>query len=158
MNPSRPEEITVTFTIDANGILNVSAVCNSHEKFKGELKITNVCGSLKKEEIDRMVAEAENRRKQDKQQCLTFRWELQQYCDEVKRENAGKRNFISEKCDEIVSWLDTCVRPSITQFYQLKNELKALVSTTKYKKPKIENEDSDVEFILVNDSICEIDD
>ncbi|KAJ7041109.1 heat shock protein 70 family [Mycena alexandri] len=53
-------QVEVTFDIDANGILNVSA----SDKTTGEsncITITNDKGRLSKEEIDRMVDEAENR-------------------------------------------------------------------------------------------------
>merc|ERR1711874_481866 len=56
--PRGTPQIEVTFDIDANGILNVSAV----EKARGrseKITITNGQGRLSKEEIDRMVDESE---------------------------------------------------------------------------------------------------
>ena len=51
-------QIEVTFDIDANGILNESAVNKSSGKQK-KITITNDKGQLSKEEIDRMVSDAE---------------------------------------------------------------------------------------------------
>ena len=56
--PRGVPQIEVTFDIDANGILNVSA----HDKTTGKsnrITITNDKGRLSKEEIERMVSEAE---------------------------------------------------------------------------------------------------
>ena len=54
--PRGVPQIEVTFDVDANGILNVSAVDKSTGK---EKKITNDKGRLSKEDVERMVAEAE---------------------------------------------------------------------------------------------------
>ena len=51
-------QIEVTFDIDANGILNVSASDKTTGK-SNRITITNDKGRLSKEEIERMVSEAE---------------------------------------------------------------------------------------------------
>jgi hypothetical protein len=51
-------QVEVTFDIDANGILNVSASDNTTGK-SNRITITNDKGRLSKEEIERMVNEAE---------------------------------------------------------------------------------------------------
>ena len=48
----------MTFDVDANGILNVSAVDKSTGK-QNKITITNEKGRLSKEEIEKMVNEAE---------------------------------------------------------------------------------------------------
>lgn len=63
--PRGVPQIEVTFDVDANGILNVSAV----EKSKGisnKITITNDKARLSKEDIERMVAEAEKYADEDK--------------------------------------------------------------------------------------------
>jgi len=65
--PRGVPQIEVTFDIDANGILNVSA----EEKGTGEkqqITITNDKGRLTKEDIDRMVNEASRFEAEDKKQ------------------------------------------------------------------------------------------
>merc|ERR1711916_270506 len=56
--PRGVPRIDVTFEIDANGILNVSAVDQTTGK-ENKITITNDKGRLSKEDIDRMVREAE---------------------------------------------------------------------------------------------------
>merc|ERR1712018_917066 len=56
--PRGVPQIEVTFDIDANGILNVSAVEKSTGK-ENKITITNDKGRLSKDEIERMVKEAE---------------------------------------------------------------------------------------------------
>jgi len=56
--PRGVPQIEVTFDIDANGILNVSAVDKANGK-EEKITITNDTGRLSKEEIDRMVSDAE---------------------------------------------------------------------------------------------------
>jgi molecular chaperone DnaK len=63
--PARVPQIEVTFDIDANGILNVSA----QDKATGQRQSITITGSgnLSKEEIDRMVREAEANAEADRQ-------------------------------------------------------------------------------------------
>merc|ERR1712113_604767 len=56
--PRGVPQIEVTFDVDANGILNVSAVDKSTGK-ENKITITNDKGRLSKEEIERMVQDAE---------------------------------------------------------------------------------------------------
>jgi L1 cell adhesion molecule like protein len=56
--PKRVPSIDVTFDIDANGVLNVSAEHKVTGQ-KNSITITNRSGRLNKEEIDRMALEAE---------------------------------------------------------------------------------------------------
>ena len=62
--PRGVPQIEITYDVDANGILNVSAVEKSSGK-KSDLTIKNDKGRLSKEEIERMVAEAEANREED---------------------------------------------------------------------------------------------
>ena len=62
--PRGGPQIEVTFALDANGILQVSAVEKSTMK-KNQITITNDKGRLSKEEIERMVREAERFKSED---------------------------------------------------------------------------------------------
>merc|ERR1719373_968653 len=62
--PRGVPHIEVTFDIDANGILNVSAADKSTGK-QNKITITNEKGRLSQAEIDRMVQEAEKYRAED---------------------------------------------------------------------------------------------
>ena len=79
-NPPAPRgvpQINVIFDIDANGILNVSAEDKTTGK-KNKITITNDKGRLSKEDIERMVQEAEKYKSEDEQHkqkvlyCQTF--------------------------------------------------------------------------------------
>jgi L1 cell adhesion molecule like protein len=63
--PRGVPQIEVTFDVDANGILNVSAIEKSTGK-TNKITITNDKARLSKEEIDRMVSEAEKFAEEDK--------------------------------------------------------------------------------------------
>jgi len=65
--PRGVPQIEVTFDIDANGILNVSAADKSTGK-QNKITITNDKGRLSKEEIDQMVRDAEKYRDEDEKQ------------------------------------------------------------------------------------------
>merc|ERR1711886_10215 len=62
--PRGVPQVEVTFDIDANGILNVSAQDKSTGK-SNQITITNEKGRLSQSEIDRMVAEAEKFKAED---------------------------------------------------------------------------------------------
>merc|ERR1711912_135682 len=62
--PRGVPQIEVTFDIDANGILNVSAQDKSTKK-ENKITITNDKGRLSKEDIERMVNEAEKYKDED---------------------------------------------------------------------------------------------
>jgi L1 cell adhesion molecule like protein len=63
--PRGVPQIEVTFDVDANGILNVSAVEKSTGK-SNKITITNDKARLSKEDIERMVEEAEKYASEDK--------------------------------------------------------------------------------------------
>ena len=62
-------QIEVTFDIDANGILNVSALEKGTGKTQ-KITITNDKGRLSKEEIEKMVSEAEKFKEEDEKKLL----------------------------------------------------------------------------------------
>merc|ERR1712172_396831 len=64
--PRGVPQIEVTFDIDSNGILNVSALEKGSGKAE-KITITNDKGRLSKEEIEKMVADAEKFKGEDKQ-------------------------------------------------------------------------------------------
>jgi L1 cell adhesion molecule like protein len=113
--PRGVPQIEVEFDIDANGILNVSA----HDKSTGNTKkitITNDRGRLSKDDIDRMVSEAEKYKEEDEKQKerVVARNQLENYIFSVKQavgdsgdklSNDDKDNVL-KACDESLKWLD----------------------------------------------------
>lgn len=113
--PRGVPKIEVTFDLDANGILNVSA----KEMGSGNVKnitIKNDKGRLSQSDIDRMLAEAERYREEDERQRekITVRNSLEGYVFSVKQalDQAGDKLTDAEKtsarskCDEVIQWLD----------------------------------------------------
>ncbi|XP_067863022.1 heat shock cognate 71 kDa protein-like [Heptranchias perlo] len=115
--PRGVPQIEVTFDIDANGILNVSAVDKSTGK-ENKITITNDKGRLSKEEIDHMVNEAERYKTEDETQRLRVAAKntLESYAYSMKStvENDNIKGKISEddkqkvlnKVKETLDWLD----------------------------------------------------
>jgi len=115
--PRGVPQIEVTFDIDANGILNVTALERSTNK-ENKITITNDKGRLSKEDIERMVNEAEKYRNEDEKQKETISAKngLESYCFNMKatldEENLkskiseSDRTTIMDKCNETIKWLD----------------------------------------------------
>merc|ERR1712172_268538 len=115
--PRGVPQIEVTFDIDANGILNVSAADKSTGK-QNKITITNDKGRLSKEEIEKMVNEAEKYKAEDEKQRdrISAKNGLESYCfnmkstmDEEKVKSAiseSDKKKIEDACDECIKWLD----------------------------------------------------
>jgi len=115
--PRGVPQIEVTFDIDANGILNVSAVDKSTGK-ENKITITNDKGRLSKEEIERMVQDAEKYKADDEKQRdrISSKNSLESYCfnmkstveDEKFKDKISEedRTKILEACNETIKWLD----------------------------------------------------
>jgi len=83
--PRGVPQIEVTFDIDANGILNVSAVDKSTGK-SNKITITNDKGRLSKEDIEKMVQEAEKYKQEDEQvkKRVEAKNGLENYCYSIR--------------------------------------------------------------------------
>ncbi|XP_018416155.1 PREDICTED: heat shock 70 kDa protein isoform X1 [Nanorana parkeri] len=116
--PRGVPQIEVTFDIDANGILNVSAVDKSSGK-QNKITITNDKGRLSKEDIEKMLQDAEKYKADDEAQRekIAAKNSLESYAFNIKStmedENLkGKiseedKKLISEKCKETIAWLES---------------------------------------------------
>merc|ERR1712226_1684988 len=115
--PRGVPQIEVTFDIDANGILNVNASDKSSGKSE-KITITNDKGRLSKDEIERMVQDAEKFKADDdiQKDRIGSKNALESYCfnmksaveDEKLKDKIPEsdRNMIIQKCDEAIKWLD----------------------------------------------------
>lgn len=83
--PRGTPQIEVTFDLDANGILNVSAMDKASGKNE-KITITNDKGRLSKEEIERMVHEAEKYKADDEKikKKVEAKNGLESYCVQMK--------------------------------------------------------------------------
>ena len=114
--PRGVPQIDVTFDIDANGILNVTAEDKSTGK-TNKITITNDKGRLSKSEIDRMVNEAEKYKDEDDKQRekIKARNQLENYAFSVRmavNESGDKlqqseKDEVLKKCEEVLNWLES---------------------------------------------------
>ena len=86
--PRGVPQIEVTFDIDANGILNVSALEKGTGKTQ-KITITNDKGRLSKEEIDKMVSEAEKFKEEDEKEAarVQAKNQLESYAYSLKTQS-----------------------------------------------------------------------
>merc|ERR1711968_62847 len=99
--PRGVPQIEVSFEIDANGILQVSAADKGTGKSE-KITITADKGRLSQEEIDRMVREAEEFAEEDKlvQQRIVAKNGLESYLYSMKNSLDDEEKGIADKIDE----------------------------------------------------------
>ena len=132
--PRGVPQINVIFDIDANGILNVSAEDKTTGK-REKITITNDKGRLSKDEIERMVQEAEKYKSEDEEhkKRVEARNALENYAynmrNTVKDEAvasklpAEDKATLEKEVDATVEWLDS---NQLAEVEELEHKLKEL--------------------------------
>jgi len=135
--PRGVPQIEVTFDIDANGILNVSA-CDKSTGKQNKITITNDKGRLSKEEIERMVNDAEKFKAEDEKQKerISAKNGLESYCFNMKttiedekvkdKISADDMKAINDKCDEAIKWLDANQLADVEEFNEKQKEVEGV--------------------------------
>lgn len=130
-------QIEVTFEIDANGILNVSAQDKVTGK-KNNITITNDIGTLTKEEIEKMVNDAKLYEDQDNiwRKQIETRNALENYVYQMKNtldEPTLKEKFtqddvslITTHCDDAYNWLHSNGELSAEEMEEKQKDLEKL--------------------------------
>ena len=115
--PRGVPQIEVTFELDANGILNVTATDKSCGKSQ-KITITNDKGRLSSEDIERMVREAEEHRKEDEEnrkrvECKngleSYVYNLRSSIEDEKlgsKLSAEDKETLTKVISETIAWLD----------------------------------------------------
>jgi len=115
--PRGVPQIDVTFDIDANGMLNVSALEKSTGK-ENKITITNDKSRLSKEDVEKMTADAEKYAKEDEEfkNKVEAKNALENYCysmkntldDEKVKDKISEddKKKASEAIDEALKWLE----------------------------------------------------
>ena len=115
--PRGVPQIEVTFDIDANGILNVTAADKSTGK-ENKITITNDKGRLSKEDIEKMVQEAEKYKAEDdavrdkvasKNGLESYAYQMKSTVEDEKMKDKiseEDKKTIGDKCKEALDWLD----------------------------------------------------
>jgi len=135
--PRGVPQIEVTFDLDANGILNVSAEDKSTGN-KNKITITNDTGRLTKEQIERMVADAEKFREEDKKQAdrIAAKNKLEQYAyglkntitDEKTKDKLSEsdKSTLENAINETTKWVETNENASTEEFEAKNKELEGI--------------------------------
>jgi len=115
--PRGVPQIEVTFDIDANGIMHVSAVDKSTGR-ENKITITNDKGRLSKDEIEKMVRDAETYKDEDEKQKdrITAKNALEAYAFNMKatmedeklqdKISAEDKQKVLDKCNDAIKWID----------------------------------------------------
>jgi len=116
--PRGVPQIEVTFDLDANGIMNVSALEKGTGK-TNKIVITNDKGRLSKEEIERMLSEAEKYKAEDEAETSRIQAKngLESYAYSLKNTlgdsnvegkiPAEDKEKLTTKINEVVEWIDS---------------------------------------------------
>jgi len=116
--PRGVPQIEVTFDIDANGIMHVSAVDKSTGR-ENKITITNDKGRLSKEDIEKMVRDAEKFKDEDDKQKdrISAKNSLESYAFNMKatmedeklkdKISAEDKQKVMDKCNEAIRWIDS---------------------------------------------------
>ena len=135
--PRGVPQIEVTFDLDANGIMNVGAT----EKGTGKahkITITNDKGRLSKEEIERMLAEAEKFKEEDEAEASRIQAKngLESYAYSLKNTiGEGKLSIsdedkqkIESQVSETINWLDNNQTATKEEYESQQKELEGYVN------------------------------
>jgi len=137
--PRGVPQIEVTFDIDANGILNVSAQDKSTGK-TNQITITNEKGRLSQSEIDRMVAEAEKFKTEDdaNREKVEAKNGLENYCFQIRNTlgeeklkekfGEGDKEAIETAVDAALKWLDGNQLAEKDEFESKQKEVEGVVN------------------------------
>ncbi len=130
-------QIEVTFDIDTNGIMNVTAV----EKTIGKsetITITNNKGRLSKEEIEKMVKEAERYKADDdlikkkieaKNNLENYTYSVKNTLNEEKLKDKfseSEKNKIKEEAEKISKWLEANPNADVQEYESRQKKLEDL--------------------------------
>ena len=132
--PRGVPQINVTFDIDANGILNVSAEDKSTGQ-KNKITITNDKGRLSKEDIEKMVADAEKYKADDEElkKKIDAKNQLENYAYNMRNtlgddKLGGKlaaedKKVLEDAVKEALDWLEANQLAEVEEFEHKLKEL-----------------------------------
>ncbi|CAK9683129.1 unnamed protein product [Candida parapsilosis] len=134
--PRGVPQIEVTFDIDANGILNVSALEKGTGKTQ-KITITNDKGRLSKEDIEKMVNEAEKFKEEDEKEAarVQAKNQLESYAYSLKNSlseeqfksklDASEIEEVTKAAEETISWLDSNQTATQEEYADQQKELES---------------------------------
>merc|ERR1711967_70443 len=135
--PRGVPQINVCFDIDANGILNVSAEDKTTGQ-KNKITITNDKGRLSKEEIERMVQEAEKYKAEDEEhkKKIEAKNAVENYAYNMRNTmndtnvggklDADDKKTIEDAVEAAITWLDGNQTAEVDEFEDKLKELEGV--------------------------------
>jgi len=126
--PRGSPQINVRFDVDANGILNVSAEDKASGKSE-KITITNDKGRLSKEEIEKMVQDAEKYKEEDEKYAkkIEVKNGLENYCYQMKemieKLEGEDKETVETKVSETIEWLDSNQSAETEEFEAKQKEI-----------------------------------
>ncbi|XP_044270963.1 heat shock cognate 71 kDa protein-like [Tribolium madens] len=132
--PRGVPQIEVTFDVDANGILNVTAIENATGK-TNRITIKNDKGRLTKDQIEKMVTEAEKFKEQDQQMRATIasKNDLEAYVYQMKnladdstvasKLSTSDKTLLNNTCKEAIEWMNKNQSATEEQYVRKKEEI-----------------------------------
>jgi L1 cell adhesion molecule like protein len=147
--PRGVPQIEVSFDIDANGILNVTALDKATNK-SNKITITNDNARLSKEDIEKMVGDAEKYKADDDMalERTQARNELESFAYSLKNKD-NSNETLDNAVKETIEWLENNKEASTSEYKSRKDDLEKLVesnatkesSTKKQSEPIVEEVD-----------------
>ncbi|CAO3642066.1 unnamed protein product [Mucor hiemalis] len=137
--PRGVPQVEVTFDVDANGILNVSALDKTTGK-SNKITITNDKGRLSKEDIERMVNDAEKYKAEDEEAAARIQAKngLESYAYNLRNtlqdEKVGgalpaeDKEKLKTASDETIAWLDNAHEASKEEYESKQKELEEVAN------------------------------
>lgn len=137
--PRGVPQIEVTFDLDANGIMNVSAVEKGTGK-SNKIVITNDKGRLSKEDIERMLADAEKYKEEDeaegrrvaaKNGLEAYAYSLRNTMSDSKVDekiDSTDKETLKKAIDETVAWLDDNQQATREEYEERQKELEGVAN------------------------------
>jgi heat shock protein 1/8 len=137
--PRGVPQIEVTFDLDANGILNVTAV-DKKTGNKNQITITNDSGRLSKADIERMVSDAERFAEEDKRHADRiaaknglegYAYSLKTSMDDEKvggKLDSADKDAILNACKAAMDWLESNENAETDEFEEQKKKLEKVAN------------------------------
>lgn len=146
--PKGEPQIQITFDMDSNGILKVSAEDKKNDSNKENITITNDTNRLSKDDIEQMIQDSEKFKEQDEIKAATFnaRSELESELYNAKHllENGdigeSDAKVITEQIANLQQFLDSGKEVSREEYEQKKIEFKSQVDPILSKQIPQSNE------------------
>ena len=123
----------MVFDLDANGVLNVNATDKAGGK-SNKITITNDKGRLSKEDIERMVSEAEKYREEDSRhkERIDARNGLENYIYSVKNSSEKlseeERGAVEAACKESLEWMESANDATVDEYTAQQKKLEGIVA------------------------------